>query len=66
MCMIYAVECKYFFLEKTEGAMKNEQSRENRKGNQKWTIQRKRQNRAHKTKTNKTKLQHNMCWTPNR
>ena len=28
-------------LEKTEGAIKNGQSRENRRGNQEWTIQRK-------------------------
>jgi hypothetical protein len=27
--------------EKTEGAIKNGQSRENRRGNQEWTIQRK-------------------------
>ena len=35
--------------------------KEYRRGNQKWTIQR---NWVHKTKTNKTKTQHNMCWTP--
>jgi len=28
------------------------------------TIQRNCQHRVHKTKTNKTKTQHNMCWTP--
>ena len=38
--------------------------REYRKGNQKWTIQRNWQHRVHKTKKNKTKTQHNMCWTP--
>ena len=30
------------------------------KGNQKWTIQRNWQHRVHKTKKNKTKMQHNM------
>jgi hypothetical protein len=39
-----------------------------RRGNQKWIIQRNRQHRVHKTqdkdKQNKTKTQHNMCWTP--
>jgi len=29
----------------------------------KWTIQRNWQHRVHKTKKNKTKTQHNMCWT---
>ena len=38
--------------------------REYRPGNQKWTIQRKWENMAHKTKKNKTKTQHNMFWTP--
>ena len=38
--------------------------REYRRVNQKWTIQRNWQHRAHKTKKNKTKPQHNMCWTP--
>ena len=38
--------------------------RKHQSGNQKWTIQSNRQNRAHKTKTNKTKTQHNMRWTP--
>jgi hypothetical protein len=42
-------------LEKTEGAIKNGQSGENRRGNQEWTIWRKRQHWVHKTKTNKTK-----------
>ena len=32
-------------------------------GNQKWTIQRNWQHRAHKMKKNKTKTRHNMCWT---
>ena len=34
--------------------------RENRRDNQEWTIQRNWQHRVHKTKTNKTKTQHNM------
>jgi hypothetical protein len=34
--------------------------REYRMGNQKLTIQRNRQHRSHKTKTNKTKTQHNI------
>ena len=38
--------------------------REYRRGNQKWTIQRNCQHRVHKTNTNKTTTQHNMCWTP--
>jgi len=38
--------------------------REYRLGNQKWIIQRNLQHRVHKTKTNTTKTQHNMCWTP--
>ena len=42
--------------------------REYRRGNQKWTIQRNWQHRVHKIqdedKQNKTKLQHNMNWTP--
>jgi len=41
-------------LEKTEVAIKNWQSRET--GNIGYT--------RHKTKTNKTKTQHNICWTP--
>ena len=36
--------------EKTEEAMKNGQSRENRRGNEEWTIQRHWQHWAHKTK----------------
>ena len=36
--------------------------REYQRCNQKWTIQRNWQHRTHKT--NKTKTQHNMCWTP--
>jgi hypothetical protein len=39
-------------------------NREYRRGNQKLTIQRNWQHRVHKTKTNKTKTQHNMHWTP--
>jgi len=35
-----------------------------RRGYHKWTIQRNLQHRMHKTKKNKTKTQHNMCWTP--
>ena len=38
--------------------------REYRRGNPKRTIQRNWQHRVHKTKINKTKTQHNMCWTP--
>ena len=38
--------------------------REYRRGNQKRTIQRNWQHRVHKTKKNKTKTHHNMCWTP--
>ena len=38
--------------------------REYRKGNQIWTIQRNWQHRKHKTKKNKIKTQHDMCWTP--
>jgi len=38
--------------------------REYRRGNKKRTIQRKWLHRVHKTKKNKTKTQHNMCWTP--
>ena len=41
-------------LENIEGAIKNGQSREN--GNIGYTRK--------KTKTNKTKTKHNMCWTP--
>jgi len=41
-----------------------ENVREYRRGNKKMTIQRNWQHRAHKTKTNKTKTQQNMCWTP--
>ena len=38
--------------------------REYRRGNEKYTIQRNWQHKVHKTKTNKTKIQHTMCWTP--
>ena len=38
--------------------------RQYRKGNRKWTIQRNWQHRVHKTKKNKTKTQHTMCWAP--
>ena len=37
--------------------------RKHRRGNQKWTIKRQWKYRVHKTKTNKTKTQHNMYWT---
>jgi len=39
---------------------------EYRRGNQRWTLQRKCQHRAYQTKKNKAKAkaQHNMCWTP--
>ena len=45
--------------EKTERAIKNGQSRENRGGNQEWTIQRNWQNRVQKTqdKDKKTQIQ---------
>jgi len=33
-------------------------------GNQQWTIQRNWKHRVQKTKTNKTKTQHNICWAP--
>jgi len=46
--------------ENTEEAIKNGQSREYRRGNQKWTIRRNWQHRIDKTKKNKTKTQHNM------
>ena len=38
--------------------------REYRRDTQKWTIQRNWQHRVHKAKKNKTKLQHNRCYTP--
>jgi hypothetical protein len=38
--------------------------REYRRDNQTWTIQRNWQHRVHKTKKNKAKTQHNICWTP--
>jgi len=37
---------------------------EDRRVNEKRTIQRNWQHRVHKTKRKKTKTQHNMCWTP--
>ena len=37
---------------------------EYRRGNTTWTIQRNWQHRVHKTKKNKAKTQHNICWTP--
>ena len=41
------------------------QTLENTKGrNQKWTFQRNRRHRVHKTKKNKTKTQHILYWTP--
>ena len=45
-------------------SLKTKTIREYRRGNQKRTIQRDWQDRIHKTKKNKTKKQHNMCWTP--
>ena len=39
-------------------------ARENRRDNQKRTIQRNRQNSVHRTTKTKQKTQHNMCWTP--
>ena len=38
--------------------------REYRRGTQKWTTQRNWQHIVHKTKKKKTKIQHNMRWTP--
>ena len=38
--------------------------REYRRGKQKRTIERNWQHWVHKTKKNKIKTQHNMCWTP--
>ena len=38
--------------------------REYRRGIQKLNVQRNWQHRIYKAKTNKTKTQHNMCWTP--
>jgi hypothetical protein len=42
--------------ENTEGAIKNEQSREYRRGNQKWTIQRNWQHMVPKRKRKKIKI----------
>ena len=39
-------------------------AREHRRSKQEWTIQKNWQHRTHKTKKNKAKTQHNMCWTP--
>jgi hypothetical protein len=39
-------------------------AREYRRGTQKWTTQRNWQHIVHKTKKKKTKIQHNMRWTP--
>ena len=47
-------ENKRFCIDNTDEEIKNEQSRET--GNIGYT--------RHKTKTSKTKSQHNMCWTP--
>ena len=41
--------------EKTEGAIKNEQSKENRRGNQEWTIQRKQKGQSRMNNPEKTK-----------
>jgi hypothetical protein len=38
--------------------------REYRRGNKKWPIQRNWQHRVQKTKINKAKSQHNICWIP--
>ena len=40
--------------EKTEGAIKNGQSRENRRGNQEWTIQRKQKGQSRMDNPEKT------------
>ena len=39
-------------------------ARENRRGNQNWTIQKNWQHMVNKTKKNKAKTQHNIWWTP--
>ena len=44
--------------------VKSKNVRKYQRGNQKWTIQINWQHRVHETKTNKIKIQHNMCWTP--
>jgi hypothetical protein len=49
---------------KTKKNKKRSTNREYRSGNLKWTIQRNWQHKVHKTKKNKAKTQHNMCWTP--
>ena len=38
--------------------------REQHRRNKKWAIQRNWHHRVHKTKKNKTKTQHTICWTP--
>jgi ERCC4-type nuclease len=43
--------------EKTEGAIKNGQSRENRRGNQEWTIQRKQKGQSRMDNPEKRKLE---------
>jgi hypothetical protein len=43
-----------YTLEKTEGANKNGQSRENRRGNQEWTIQRKQMGQSRMDNPEKT------------
>jgi hypothetical protein len=66
-------------LEKTEGAIKNGQSRENRRGNQEWTIQRKPKGQSRmdnpkklarlgtqdtrRRQTKQKPTQHDMCFT---
>jgi hypothetical protein len=66
-------ESEYFFIRKNPqsppfklngGSLAEMNVREQRRANQKWTIHRNWQHGVHKTKTNKTRTQHNMCWTP--
>jgi hypothetical protein len=45
--------------EKTGGIIKNGQSRENRRGNQEWTIQRKWQHWVYKTQDEDKPIKHN-------
>jgi hypothetical protein len=53
--------------EKTGGVIKNGQSRENRRGNQEWTIQRKWQHWVYKTQDEDKPIKHNtMTLAPNR
>ena len=59
---IYKKYCKYFGEQYPLFVPIN--VREYPRGNKKRTIQRNWQHKVHKTMNNKTKTQHNMCWTP--